>query len=296
MQQPRFAFVPVGRHELHVTEWGDPAAPPIVLWHGLARTGRDFDELAEALSADHFVLCPDTIGRGLSSWAHDPATDYSLKSYADLAIGLLDHYRIARAGWLGTSMGGLIGMRIASGARADRLSFLVINDIGPELPQQAVERIIAYSGSTPHFDRLTRADNWFRSTYLSFGPAPETFWIRMTRNSVRRLADGGFTVHYDPRIIVQFTASADELSSWERYSRITLPTHLVWGTQSDLLTAEIVERMKAEGPKPFVTAFTDCGHAPSLSSSEAITEMKAQIIRLEAAARTGRLAHEVKKG
>ncbi|WP_210259996.1 alpha/beta hydrolase [Martelella sp. HB161492] len=281
MQQPRFSFVPVGRHELHVTEWGARDAPAIVLWHGLARTGRDFDELAAALSQDHFVLCPDTIGRGLSSWAPAPETDYSLKSYANLAIGMLDHYQIARAGWLGTSMGGLIGMRIASGAYAARLSFLVVNDIGPELPQSAVDRIIAYAGSAPVFAYLHEAENWFRTAYLPFGPAPAPFWTRMTRTSLRRCSDGRLTTHYDPEIVVQFTASASELTSWERYRRITLPTHLIWGTQSDLLTADIVARMSAQGPRPDVTAFADCGHAPSLAQPEAIAEVRRQISRLE---------------
>ena len=141
MIPPRFTLVPVMDHEIHVTEWGDPSYPALVMWHGLARTGRDFDELASALSDRYFVLCPDTIGRGLSSWASDPEAEYSVEFYAGIAADLLDHYGIQRTAWLGTSLGGMIGMRLASGPHADRLTCLILNDIGPEVPSEAVQRI-----------------------------------------------------------------------------------------------------------------------------------------------------------
>ena len=114
MTSPRFSFVPVMDHELHVTEWGDPDGTPLIMWHGLARTGRDFDELAAALSDEYFVLCPDTIGRGLSSWSDNPEAEYSVEYYSGIAADLLDFYAIDRAAWIGTSMGALIGMRMAS--------------------------------------------------------------------------------------------------------------------------------------------------------------------------------------
>jgi len=277
---PRFSFVPVSGHELHVTEWGNPDGKPLVMWHGLARTGRDFDELAAALADEHFVICPDTIGRGLSSWSKAPDIEYSVEYYAQIAGELLDHYAIESAGWLGTSMGGLIGMRMASGRQARRISYLIINDIGPEIPQPAIDRILTYATELPSFNSLSDAEKWLRSVYVPFGPASDRFWQRMTRNSVRRLPDGDFTIHYDPNILVQFTASVDELTTWDRYEQITAPTYVTCGEQSDILPKDILERMMATGPKPQATLFNDCGHAPSLSRPADISEVRRVISTL----------------
>lgn len=268
MSGPRFSYVPVMDHEIHVTEWGDPKAPPLVMWHGLARTGRDFDELGAALSDEYFVICPDTIGRGLSSWAETPEVEYSIEYYTGVAMDLLDHYRLERADWFGTSMGGLIGMRIASGPQADRLTGLILNDIGPEVPQAAVERILAYAGDPPKFDRLSEAEAWLRAVYAPFGAAPDGFWRRMARTSVRRIEGGGFTLHYDPRIVAQFAGPATAAEDWERYARIRTPTHVIRGENSDILTAEILDRMRGCGPRPEATVMAGCGHAPCLAGAD----------------------------
>ncbi len=260
---PRFSFVPVMDHEIHVTEWGDPTGKPLVMWHGLARTGRDFDELAHALSDEYFVICPDTIGRGLSSWSKNPEAEYSVEYYAGIATDLMDHYGFDRTAWLGTSLGGLIGMRLASGPQADRISALIINDIGPEIPDDAIQRIITYVSDPPVFAHVSEAETWLRAVYRPFGPAPDTYWNRMARTSVRRLEDGGLTLHYDPKITIQFTASRDELTTWDRYARIKAPCHLIRGKDSDVLPAEVAELMQQRGPKPGYAEF-DCGHAPSM--------------------------------
>lgn len=271
---PKFSFVPVLGHEIHVTEWGAPDGKPLVMWHGLARTGRDFDELASALADEYFVICPDTIGRGLSSWSDAPETEYSIEHYAQIAAGVLDHYGIEKTAWLGTSMGGQIGMRMASGPLAARISHLIVNDIGPEVPQAAIDRILTYATELPVFKTLEEAEKWFRLIYGPFGPASNKFWRRMTRSSVRRTPDGDFTIHYDPNILVQFTASAGELTSWDRYDRITTPTHVVCGQQSDILPKDILQRMMAVGPKPQATVIEDCGHAPTLSRPSDIREIR----------------------
>lgn len=278
---PRFAYLPVLGHEIHLTEWGRRDAPPLVMWHGLARTGRDFDELAAALSERYFVICPDTIGRGLSSWSSAPESEYALSHYARIALALLDHYGFDRVGWIGTSMGGLIGLRLASGAAAARLRFLVINDIGPEVPQPAIDRILAYAGRLPSFADLQGAERWLREIYAPFGPAPEAFWQRMTRHSLRRRGDGQLTVHYDPRITLQFSATAHELDSWDRYDRITTPTHVIAGAKSDILPAPILAEMAARGPRPEVTLYDDCGHAPSLSRPQDAARLRAILGALE---------------
>nr|WP_319249347.1 alpha/beta hydrolase [uncultured Celeribacter sp.] len=267
MISPRFSLVPVMDHEIHVTEWGDPAGRPLVMWHGLARTGRDFDELAAALSDDYFVICPDTIGRGLSSWSSNPEAEYSVEYYAGIAMDLMDHYGFAQADWFGTSLGGLIGMRLASGRQADRLSALVINDIGPEMPDEAIDRITTYVSDPPVFAKVSEAETWLRAVYRPFGPAPDAYWRRMARTSLRRRDDGTLSLHYDPKITTQFAASRQELTSWDRYMRIETPCHVIRGKSSDILPVEVFELMRQRGPRPGVTEF-DCGHAPCLARPE----------------------------
>lgn len=284
MTSPRFRFVPVMDHEVHVTEWGDPANPALIMAHGLARTGRDFDELAAALSDSYHVLCPDMIGRGLSSWSRNPEAEYSVEYYAGVATDLMDLCQIERAIWLGTSLGGMIGMRLASGHDADRIEALIINDISPELPEPAVARILSYVGSLPVFDSFTEGEAWLRNTYAPFGPAADLFWQRMARSSLRRCGDGRLTLHYDPRITVQFTASAHELSTWDHWARITAPTHLLRGALSDLLLPDAAARMAASGPRPALTEFATCGHAPNLSNPEDIRLLRQILTQLRQAA------------
>ncbi len=268
-------FIDLGDMEMHVTEWGVSANPALVLWHGLARTGRDFDELAHVLSQQYFVLCPDTIGRGLSSWAINPALDYTLASYERHALAMLDAYGITNCHWLGTSLGGLIGMSIASGTHAQRLSSLIINDIGPELPTTAIERIVNYVGAMPIFSTVLKAEHWLREVYAPFGPASDNFWRRMAQTSVRRMDNGTLTLHYDPAIVGPYYAPVSSFDSWQSYASINLPTHLLRGEKSDLLTIDIVKRMMVTGPRPGLTQFAYCGHAPSLSNKADIASVKA---------------------
>lgn len=277
---PRSVFVPLGVHELHVTEWGDPSAPALVMWHGLARNGRDFDELARAMSDTYFVLCPDTIGRGFSSWASDPDRDYTLPNYARLAGDLLDFYEKADASWLGTSMGGQIGMTLA--ATTDRVSALIINDIGPIVPDAALDRIVTYSAELPVFRRMAEAEQWLREVYVPFGPAEDEFWARMAEASVRRCGDGSLTLHYDPRIIEVLDVDRSAMNLWDLYNQIDVPTHVLRGRTSDLLTAEIAEEMRGKGPCPDVTVFEEAGHAPSLTRPQD-AELVAEILKRFAA-------------
>ncbi len=274
MISPCPVLLPLLDYEIHVTEWGNRSNPAIILWHGLARTGRDFDELASSLAEDHFVLCPDTIGRGLSSWAADPGTEYCLKNYGAIAVALLDHYGIDSARWLGTSMGGLIGMYLASGQAAERISSLIINDIGPEIPQQAIDRILSYADNLPIFRLVASADEWLRATYAPFGPADEAFWHRMVMSSIRRTDSGEITLHYDPKITSQFSVNPKDFKIWDLYHNIRQPTHLIWGAQSDVLTKSIVDQMISSGPRPEVSIFKDCGHAPTLSRPKDIAKIR----------------------
>lgn len=270
---PRSAYVNAAGFELHVTEWGDPALPALVMWHGLARTGRDFDEAAEALSDSYFVLCPDTLGRGLSAWARD-GRDYSYATAGETALGLLDHYGIDRLRWVGTSMGGLIGMRLAGGGLRDRITHLVVNDVGPDIPKAGTARIVDYVGNPPVYDTMSELEAWFRKNYAPFGENSEAFWRRMADTSSRRTDDGRVTVHYDPNIVSQLTNQRDDVDVWEAYDAIAAKTLLVRGEASDVLSREVAATMTTRGPKPLLLELAGVGHAPTLASDAEIALLR----------------------
>lgn len=272
-QRPRSTYIPAAGFELHVTEWGDRANPPLVMWHGLARTGRDFDEAARALADTYFVVCPDTIGRGLSGWAHDPA-DYSYASYGATAIAMLDHYGIERVRWVGTSMGGLLGMVLAADILKGRITHLVINDVGPEISGAGLARIVDYVGNPPVFDTVCEFEAWLRAVYAPFGTNDDAFWSRMADTSMRRSDDGRVTVHYDPRIVDPLKVQTGDFDIWPVYDAISAPTLLLRGATSDLLSADTAEAMTKRGPKPRLVTINGYGHAPTLTSAEEIALLR----------------------
>jgi pimeloyl-ACP methyl ester carboxylesterase len=270
MTAPRSTYVPAAGFEVHVTEWGDREKPALVMWHGLARTGRDFDEAAEALSDSYFVICPDTIGRGLSSWARKPEVDYSYRSFGDTALGLLEHYGVETMRWVGTSMGGLIGVTLAAGRLKGRITHLVINDIGPDIPEVGIGRISTYVGTPPVYDTVAEMAGWLRANYAPFGPNSNAFWQRMVDTSIRRTDAGKVTVHYDPAIASQLTHHKADLDVWGAYDAITAPTLLLRGATSDVLSASVARTMTLRGPKPRLVEFAGVGHAPTLATGAEI--------------------------
>lgn len=266
MNDPRSTYVSASGFELHVTEWGDPASPPLIMWHGLARTGRDFDEAAAALCDTYFVICPDTLGRGLSSWARDPKTDYAYRVFGDTAVAIIDHYGFETMRWLGTSMGGLIGVTLAAGRLRDRITHLVINDIGPSLPEEGTSRIASYVGNPPVYDTVVEMEAWLRRNYAPFGDNTDAFWRRMADTSSRRTDDGRVTVHYDPAIVTQFTHHKGDLDQWGAYDAIEANTLLLRGENSDVLPASVADEMCRRGPRPKLEIMRGCGHAPTLAT------------------------------
>ncbi|WP_251864250.1 alpha/beta fold hydrolase [Achromobacter sp. Marseille-Q4962] len=265
------APVPASRYlrcegrELHYMEWGAADAPAVIMWHGLARTGRDFDELARALADSYRVICPDTIGRGLSQWSPDPVAEYRLDFYAALARALLDGLSLTRVRWVGTSMGGATGMHAAATTLRGRISHLVVNDIGPELPQAAVRRILDYAGAPPAFDTVTELEAWLRAAYKPYGWQSDEQWRRMAETSMRRLPDGRVTAHYDPAIVGQFSHHPADYDRWDGYDSLRLPVLLLRGVDSDLLPPEVADAMTRRGPRAQRIDFPDCGHAPALN-------------------------------
>lgn len=252
--------------ELHYTEWGAQHEETVVAWHGLARTCRDMDEIAAHLSQQYRVVCPDTIGRGLSEWSPDPAREYSLEFYVKLAVSLLDQLRIERVHWIGTSMGGAIGISAAAGALRGRIRRLVLNDIGPQIAPAAAERIKAYAGMPSAFARVSELEGYFRTVYEPFGWLSDEQWRRLAETSARRLPDGRVTPHYDPRIVAQFTEHPADYVLWEAWDRLEVPVLCLRGERSDLLLEETAEAMRQRGPRAVVIEIPGCGHAPALNT------------------------------
>lgn len=262
---PASRFLICHGREIHFTEWGDANDETVIAWHGLARTGRDMDELAERLAAQYRVICPDTIGRGLSQWSPEPAREYCLARYGELAVSLLDQLGVREAHWVGTSMGGALGMHLAAGALAGRIRRLVLNDIGPSLGAAAVDRIRAYAGNPPQFARVSELEQYFRTVYKPFGWLSDAQWRRLTETSMRRTESGNVTPHYDPKMVLQFEHHPHDYELWDAYDRIEVPTLCLRGADSDLLLAEVADAMRARGPRAVVVTIAGCGHAPALN-------------------------------
>ena len=251
--------------EIHYTEWGAADAPPVIAWHGLARTSRDMDDIAAHLAARFRVICPDTIGRGLSQWSPSPQTEYCLDFYGRLAVDLLEELGIGSCHWLGTSMGGAIGLRLAAGELKGRIKRLVLNDVGPKIAPAAVERIRSYAGKPPQFDRISELEQYFRTVYKPYGWLSDEQWRRLTETSARRTPDGRITTHYDPDMVMQFVHHPADYEQWEAYDAIDCPTLCLRGETSDLLLAETAEEMRRRGPRAVVVTIAGCGHAPALN-------------------------------
>lgn len=269
--EPRSLFLPIGGHEIHVTEWGDREAPPLVMWHGLARQGRDFDVAARALAPHYRVLCPDTIGRGLSSWSPQPMQDYAIPTYCAHAVELLERLGLERVRWVGTSMGGLVGMGLAgTEATAGCIEKLVLNDVGPQLNAEAVERIKAYVSVVPEFPTFERYEAFIRIAYAPFGTLSDAEWRAMAAASVRRRDNGSFSAHYDPAVMLAFVQGGPVPDMWALYDAIRCPTLVLRGETSDLLDADAAVAMTGRGPKGQLVTVAGCGHAPMLNTPDQI--------------------------
>jgi pimeloyl-ACP methyl ester carboxylesterase len=273
---PTSRYLTCAGYEIHVTEWGAADAPVVIAWHGLARTGRDMDELAQHLSTRYRVICPDTLGRGLSQWSARPTQEYRLSFYARIAADLMNGLHIDSAHWVGTSMGGAIGTVCAAGLfepqLQSRILSLTLNDNAPELAAAAIARIRAYAGDPPAFDTVSELEVFFRQVYKPYGWLSDAQWRRLTETSVRRLADGRVTPHYDPAMVQQFNLQPDDYSIWEHYDRLQIPVLCLRGAESDLVLPETVQAMARRGPgaagRLRVVEIPGCGHAPALNVAD----------------------------
>ena len=253
-------------HRLAFEESGDPGAPPVVCVHGLTRNGRDFDALAEALAGSWRVICPDLPGRGHSDWLDDPML-YQAQHYVTALAHLLAW--IGRdVAWVGTSLGGICGMVIAASDGAP-INRLVLNDVGPFMPAEALRRIRDYmvaSGDSPlmaRFPDIEAVERHLRIVHAPFGPLSDPQWAQLARNSARALPDGRFTMHYDPRIGEPLRGHDPvDVDMWALWDRIRVPRMVIRGAASDILLPETFARMQTSGAQGYEAPLT--GHAPAL--------------------------------
>ncbi|MBK1682000.1 alpha/beta fold hydrolase [Rhodoferax fermentans] len=297
MSNPTLAFIDCpdaqGSHRMAYWHWGNPTSRHVVLCvHGLTRQGRDFDTLAQALceqaGGDICVVCPDVAGRGQSDWLKDPQ-GYQLPFYAADMLALLAQLQPTRLDWVGTSMGGLIGLVVAG--QPDLPPFakvhrLVLNDVGPVIEWQALQRIGQYLGQVPVFDTEQQAADALWAIASSFGPHTPEQWLALTRPQIKPLADGSgrLTLRYDPALAEPFkamtleSAAQGEALLWQAYDQISAQTLLVRGAESDLLSATTAQAMTQRGPKAQLVEFAGVGHAPTFVAQPQVDAVRSFLL------------------
>ncbi len=306
---------PSGFHRVAYTEWGDADNPHVVLCvHGLARNSRDFDYLAAALARDCRVVCMDVAGRGASDWLEDKA-DYTFSTYLSDAAALIARVttpvrgrffrqlwtrgaeRGERAGgtrldWVGTSMGGLIGMLLAA-RRGAPLRRLVLNDVGPLVPWHALVRLKGYVGRGGPFASLDEAEAYFRQVCAQFGALTDAQWRHLAVHGVERQDDGAYALRYDPALNRVFLGHRDPelppgpdflrgVDLWSTWDQVACPVLALRGEASEVLERETVAEMKRRKPGTESVEFPGLGHAPALMSADQIEAVRAFLTRAEA--------------
>ncbi len=289
MSEPALNYVlcpdATGGHRMAYWQWGNPHSTHVVVCvHGLSRQGRDFDVLAQAVCSragnNIRVVCPDVVGRGQSDWLKDPMA-YQVPTYAADMLALLAQLQPGTLDWVGTSMGGLIGMLVCGQPDLPLtvpVRRLVLNDVGPSLQWQGLQRIGDYLGKAGQFASVQQAADALWAISSSFGPHTPAQWLALSRPMVKPVGDasGSVTLHYDPAIALPFRAMTPESVAqseallWQLYDNITIPTLLTRGAQSDLLTRDTALAMVQRGPKARLVEFAGVGHAPTFIADDQV--------------------------
>ena len=262
-QQNVQCISPSGLHRMAYTEWGDRQNPRVLLCvHGLTRNGRDFDALAEAMSAHYRVICPDVVGRGRSSRLRDPA-GYDIPQYVGDMVTLIARLGVERVDWVGTSMGGLIGMALAA-QEGTPIGKILLNDVGPLITVDSLKRIATYVGADPTWPTFAAALAYVKLISAPFGALSEAQWWHLTETSVAQRADGSWGFLYDPQIATAFKARFvdQDINLWPLYGQIKCPMLVMRGAESDLLTRETWQQMGDYGPRAKLVEIPGVGHAP----------------------------------
>lgn len=275
-----------GFHNVAYTEWGssDHGLPAIICVHGYTRNAHDFDALAYSLSTKgRHVFCPDVVGRGNSSWFKN-SVFYNFTQYQADMTALIARTRSQQIDWIGTSMGGLIGMMMAALSHTP-IQRLILNDVGPQIPIYGLRRLAKYAGKEPEFKSLDEAKNFYKINFSEFGTLSEKQWDNFTNNSVKQIAPGRFIAKVDPgiknpkstlQIVSDFFHHPQkalegilyDIDLWSIWQNVKCPVLVIHGARSDLLTPEIIQRMKRSHKKMDVYEIKDAGHAPALLDIE----------------------------
>ena len=262
---------PSGLHHMSYLEWGRRESKRVLVCaHGLTRCGRDFDFLARALCNDFRVICPDVAGRGESEWLANPM-EYAIPVYLADMVTLIARLDVETVDWLGTSMGGLIGMALAALPNSP-IRKLVLNDAGPHITAVSLDRIGEYVGKAPILPSIEMAEMLMRAVSAPFGPHSDAEWRFLTEHMVKTEPDGSVKFRYDPAIAVAFNADTPhkDIDLWPVFDLIRCPTLVLRGAQSDLLTPATANAMTERGPRAKLVEFPGVGHAPTLIHDDQI--------------------------
>jgi pimeloyl-ACP methyl ester carboxylesterase len=270
---------PSGFHRVVYGDFGDPENDNVLICvHGLTRNGRDFDTLAEALCDRYRVICPDVPGRGRSDWL-PVKEDYGYPLYCAAMASLIAHLNVEAVHWVGTSMGGLIGMLLAAQPKTP-IKRLVMNDVGPLVPKAALERIASYVGEDRRFASLQALEAYVREIYAPFGELGEAQWRNLVDSSARSTADGDFGLNYDPAISTPLRSMPlEDVDLWPMWDRVSCPVLLIRGETSDVLLADTAEEMQRRGPATEFMELKGMGHAPTLMSEGQISVVRDWLLK-----------------
>ncbi|OMH25702.1 alpha/beta fold hydrolase [Motiliproteus sp. MSK22-1] len=253
-----------GFHKIVYREWGAAENQRVLVCvHGLVRNSRDFDEIAQSLARNYRVVCPDIVGRGESDWLPEGVA-YDISQYLNDMVALIARLNVKQVDWLGTSMGGLIGICLAS-LPGSPVRNLILNDIGPFISKESLQRIGAYVGQECRFWSHQEVEDYYRSIYPAYHGISDEQWHRLAVCGCREHPLEGFVLHYDPKIGEYARALSDQdIDLWDLWNNIQCPQMLVWGEDSDVLSADTVTAMKAAKPEMNVVSWAGVSHAPSL--------------------------------
>ena len=269
-----YSFHKGGQHKIYFNEWGGENDNTIICVHGLTGNGHDFDYLAQDLvKHGHHLIAVDMPGRGRSDF-HDNAHLYNYDQYMQDLHELLAHLDLQAAGcldWIGISLGGLLGMRMAA-MEDSPVKRLILNDVGPTVPKNALDFIYDVISRDYHFDTIGELEERMRNTRgKTWGPVTDEQWRHMAEHNARALADGRITYAYDNQIKVVFEHSPiGDFDLWESWADIDCPTMVIHGDESTILTNDIIEQMRTCGPDFDLVVFEGCGHVPSLMAPNQI--------------------------
>ncbi len=277
---------PAGLHHMAYKQWGDPDNPEVLVCvHGVSRVSGDFDRLAADLSDRYRVICPDVVGRGLSSWLKNPQF-YAVPQYVSDMVTLVARLDVPRVDWLGTSMGGLIGMGLAA-LPDSPVRRMIVNDVGPVLNFAALARIAEYLGAEKRFSSLEEGIDYIRTVSAPFGPHSDEEWRKLAVDVLVQEEGGQWRRHYDPAIARPFQGLTEpmvlqgEAALWATWDAIRCPVLLVRGAESDLLTRETAEHMTQRGPKAELVELPGIGHAPTFMHDDQIAMARRFLLRHE---------------